>query len=309
MTEEAVVFGESASLVGVITERRSKQRRHAKTAVILLNPGIVHRVGAGRIYVKVARALASIGFISLRFDFSGIGDSPVRHDNLQFDKSAVAEARNAMDFLAETNGIEHFILLGGCSGAKVAFDVACSDARVIGALLINFPSVEDEDEVGSTHRGAFAYYRRYAIVDLRSWWRLVSGKARYGQLLSALWHETKMRISPKESVSQEAIEFRSHLSALVDRNTSLNFICSDGDHRLGDLKKAAGQTLRQLCAEGKIKLDIIKRSDHTFSSLSDQNQLIQVLLKRADEMTENRNQVAKASTLAAALRVLPELQS
>ena len=143
MKEEAIAFGSHASLVGIITPADKTEAKDMNTAVVLLNAGIVHRVGAGRVYVKLARALASDGFLTLRFDFSGIGDSAIRNDNLIFAKSAVAETREAMDFLSATKGVEHFILLGGCSGARIAFNTAYCDPRIIGALLINFPFEDD----------------------------------------------------------------------------------------------------------------------------------------------------------------------
>lgn len=311
MKEEAVIFGEAASLVGIVTPRSSQATSHARTAVILLNPGIVHRVGAGRIYVKVARALASIGFTALRFDFSGIGDSPVREDSLQFSKSAVAETRNAMDFLAQTRGIEHFILLGGCSGANVAFDTACCDSRVTGAVLINFPSLEDEQEIGSiesSERGAFVYYRKYALFDWRSWSRFVTGKAHYGQLCKVLWCELTRRMNLKENISKNAVQFRLHLSALVERNVQLIFVCSEADHRLDDLKEAGGNLLKQMCAKRRVTLDVIRRSDHTFSSLSDQKRLMQVLLKRADAMMHDNREASRLPSVAATSKVLPQCQ-
>jgi len=311
LKEEAGIFGESVSLVGIVTPPATAETEAARTGVILLNPGIVHRVGAGRIYVKVARALAPIGFTSLRFDFSGIGDSPVRPDNLQFSKSAVAETRSAMDFLAQTRGIEQFILLGGCSGAKVAFDTACCDTRVLGALLINFPATEDENENAEQNgqRAAFAYYRRFAVFDLRSWGRLLTGKARYGHLVSTLWRGIKQRVCANETNSKQAEQFRLHLRALVNRRVQVTFICSEGDHRLDDLKQTGGRLLKQLSAERRIALDIIRRSDHTFSSLSDQRRLMHVLLRRAKAMVQSTVELRKASSVAATSSVLPQLQS
>src|SRR3989442_13379966 len=98
MREQAVLFGEVKSLIGILTDPPMRNGNRPKPAVILLNPGIVHRVAPGRIYVRMARALAAMGFVVLRFDFSGIGDSAVRHDNLPFDKSAVRETQDAMHF-------------------------------------------------------------------------------------------------------------------------------------------------------------------------------------------------------------------
>jgi pimeloyl-ACP methyl ester carboxylesterase len=227
----------------------------------------------------------------MRFDFSGIGDSAVRRDNLQFEKSAVTEAREAMDFLAETRGVDHFVLLGGCSGAKIALDTACCDARVIGVLLINFPSTKDEDPAANPeviHRGASFYYRKYALFNFTSWCRLITGKANYGKLCRALWFEIKRRLAVRENISVQAQQFQASLRRLANRGVQATFLCSEGDPRLEDLRVAGGKELRRLWSEHKIALEIIRRSDHTFSSLQDQNQLMSVLLKRADAMVPNK---------------------
>ncbi|MFL6439681.1 MAG: alpha/beta fold hydrolase [Terriglobales bacterium] len=289
MKEEAVSFGNLGSLVGIVTPPIQKDSIHAKTAVLFLNAGIVHRVGAGRVYVKVARALASLGFLTLRFDLSGIGDSPVRSDDLSFEKSAIAETQNAMDFLERTKGIGSFILLGGCSGARIAFNTASCDARVIGALFINFPSREEDDAAESpdaAHRSAFFYYRKAALFSLNSWWRLASGQANYIQLVRALWFAMQRQIAAEEKACPQVRQFRSDLEALIDRHVHLAFICSEGDHRLDDLRAAGGKELRRLCRDGKLALEIVKRSDHTFSSLHDQEQLLKVILKRASTMLQ-----------------------
>src|SRR5260370_8253022 len=115
MREEVAFFGEVKSLIGIVTDPPSRNGNHYKPAIILLNPGIVHRVAPGRIYVRIARALAAMGFVVLRFDFSGIGDSPMRYDNLPFDKSTVRETQDAIHFLRTTRRPEPFIFISHSS--------------------------------------------------------------------------------------------------------------------------------------------------------------------------------------------------
>lgn len=316
MREEAINFGEFKSLVGIVANPAGQNKKHIKTAVVLLNPGIVHRVGPGRVYVKIARALASLGFVTLRFDFSGIGDSTVRHDNLRFEKSAINETRDAMDYLAKTRGIEYFILLGGCSGAEVSFETARCDTRVIGALLINFPITREEDGAANRnliHQGAAYYYRKYALFSLRSWFNLVAGRANYRQIALSLWFEIKRWLTSRKSTFREATEFELHLRRLADRGVRLTFLCSEGDPRLEDLREAGGLGLKELCARRSIALEIIARSDHTFSSLQDQEQLMKVLLERADVIGPEEKEPANAfqvSPVAEAPKVLfHQLQS
>ena len=90
MKEEAVVFGATSSLVGVVTDPVVGARdKEDLPAIILLNAGIAHRVAPHRLYVNMARRFADMGFTVLRFDFSGVGDSPLRQDNLPRARSSI----------------------------------------------------------------------------------------------------------------------------------------------------------------------------------------------------------------------------
>jgi pimeloyl-ACP methyl ester carboxylesterase len=137
MKEKAVQFGTSCVLTGIRTEPDADARRAGAPGVIMLNSGILHRVGACRLHVHLARALADAGFHTLRFDFSGIGDSEARKDTLSFEESAPLEVMEAMDYLGKTAGVENFVLVGLCSGADVAFHAAVRDERVVGLCQLD----------------------------------------------------------------------------------------------------------------------------------------------------------------------------
>jgi alpha/beta superfamily hydrolase len=288
MREEAVQFGETGALVGIVTS--APQGSHDKPAVILLNPGIVHRVGPGRIYVKIARDLATKGFTALRFDFSGIGDSTARLDNLCFARSSVDETCAAMDFLQRTRGIHRFILLGGCSGAVVSLETARIDRRTIGAVLINFPARAEEEEETS-HRSDGHYYWNFALLNLKSWRKLLTGQSDYRKIGRALVQGMKRKFIDGSRVSNPDQRFQATLKELADRGVQLTFICAKGDLLLRDLREAGGNDLKRLCTQGKVACEVIPRSDHTFSSLYDQERLVDVILKRANAAALMKQQV------------------
>jgi pimeloyl-ACP methyl ester carboxylesterase len=285
MREEAVFFEEVQSLIGIVTDPLSRNGNHPKSAVILLNPGIVHRVAPGRIYVKMARALAAMGFMVLRFDFSGIGDSPVRYDNLPFDKSAVRETQDAMHFLQTTRGIDRFILLGGCSGARVALQTACCDSRVVGAFLINLQMSDDDDQSSDQiGRTAAFYYWNFARFDLKSWSRLLTGKTDYRKILRALGFRARKQLLSGRKMSPES-QLAVNLRMLAERGVCVTFVYAESDPRLDDLREGLGRELRQLRALAKVRVEIIPRSDHTFSSLHDQDNLLKKICELTDAIT------------------------
>ncbi|PYY19983.1 MAG: hypothetical protein DMG60_02065 [Acidobacteria bacterium] len=287
MREQPLLFGEMKSLIGILADSPRTHPGPPRPAVILLNPGIVHRVGPGRIYVKIARILAETGFTVLRFDFSGIGDSAVRQDSLPFEKSAVSEAQEAMDFLQRAHNIDRFILMGGCSGAVISLEAALNDPRVIGAVLINFPFTQDQDENAPdlALRRAAHYYRNFALVNPRSWQKLCTGKANYRFLLRVMCSEVKRRVSFGPGASPESPLLHS-LRCLADRGVRVTLVCSEGDPSLEELHDTVGKYLRQLSHCGSIAVSIVRRSDHTFTSLYDQEQLLELILERVQTMAQ-----------------------
>ena len=75
MRETILEFGPHRRLVGVLTRPESAERAGGDVAVVITNSGIIHRVGANRVHVRLARALAAAGVPCLRYDLPGIGDS------------------------------------------------------------------------------------------------------------------------------------------------------------------------------------------------------------------------------------------
>jgi alpha-beta hydrolase superfamily lysophospholipase len=166
MKEEILLFGRKKSLVGIVTGPGEK--RDSRPGIILLNAGLIHRVGPNRLYVAIARKLAALGFVVLRFDFSGAGDSRAREDHLPIEQSVVDEVQEAMKALNQVWGIEQFVLIGHCSGAGISFKVACEDPRVVGTILINPQGGDEEWEAYDRNRKQAQYYTNYYTQALFS---------------------------------------------------------------------------------------------------------------------------------------------
>jgi dienelactone hydrolase len=134
MSEEPVLFGAEGDVVGILTRPAAAQPDHP--TIVLLNAGVIHRVGPHRLHVTLARRLAANGFAAFRIDLSGIGDSPLRAA-LPFREQAVVDTRAAMDKVGELTGCRRFILFGLCSGADNAIAAALADERVAAVVLLD----------------------------------------------------------------------------------------------------------------------------------------------------------------------------
>jgi pimeloyl-ACP methyl ester carboxylesterase len=129
MRERVIRIGQSVPLVGIMSE--PDQPAQGRTAMLLMNSGVMHRVGACRLSVLIARAVCEqLAIPAVRFDFSGVGDSEPRQQVDDFESAGEQEVREVMDYLSETRGINQFILYGLCSGAHVACRVGVVDPRV-----------------------------------------------------------------------------------------------------------------------------------------------------------------------------------
>ena len=134
MNEVALQLGPDRNLVAMLTPAEGSAR---PVGVLVLNAGVIHRIGPHRTSVKIARSLAAQGWPSVRFDISGIGDSRAPRDAAEFRVQAVADIRAVMDHLEQELGIGSFALFGICAGAVNAHASALADPRVVGAFMID----------------------------------------------------------------------------------------------------------------------------------------------------------------------------
>lgn len=138
MRERVISIGQANPLVGILSQPEAAALSNPAVAVILLNSGVIHRVGSCRLSVTLARAIVeTAGIATLRFDFSGIGDSEARRNTLTAAEAAVDEVLEAMDYLAREKNIKQFILYGLCSGAYASYRTALRDPRIIGIAQLD----------------------------------------------------------------------------------------------------------------------------------------------------------------------------
>lgn len=167
MKERPVLFGRNRNLVGVITE--PTDRSVVGPAVLILNAGIIHRVGPNRLYVHTARSLAGAGYRVLRFDLSGIGDSARAAEEGTLKDIVPRDIEDAVDLVTQDDPEGGVVLMGLCSGADNSFYVAAGDPRVRGLVLID-PTIPRT-------RGFHRRRTLRRLGSLRSWWNVLSGRS------------------------------------------------------------------------------------------------------------------------------------
>jgi pimeloyl-ACP methyl ester carboxylesterase len=284
--EKAVRCGRSTPLAGVLSEPVRAAGDAIRPGVLLLNSGILHRVGACRQNVRIARRLAAAGCPVLRFDYSGIGDSEVRRDHLSFEESAVVETVEAMNYLASVSDSREFVLLGLCSGADMAFETAKADARVVGLGLID----------PWAYRTPRYYVHHYAprLLRLQSWKNAIRRQLFQRGAPSAfpsigdpeiegLELPTYVReFPPREQASKD-------LEMLIARDVQMCCVFSDGQEDHYNYQGQFEDAFRGIGIGGHLTEVHVPGSDHIFTDLDHQKLLLDTLARWIEQCWPTRS--------------------
>ena len=97
-----------------------------------LHGGTMHN----KVVFRAARALNEAGFVSLRINFRGVGQSTGTHDHARGEQD---DARTALDYLAAQYTAAPLLLAGFSFGARVGLEAGMRDARVRALIGIGTP--------------------------------------------------------------------------------------------------------------------------------------------------------------------------
>jgi pimeloyl-ACP methyl ester carboxylesterase len=268
--DEVLRLGPEGQLVGILSHPDGgKARTIPLPAVIVLNAGVLHRVGPHRLHVALTRRLARRGFASVRMDLGGIGDSVASSDAPTFRESAVADTRAAMTSLGEALGAHRFVIFGVCAGADNAIATALADERVGGIVLV-------DAAVYATPRSMARELRRQlglpggAPQALRWAARLTRNRLRRD--LARVRRGLRAEPPTEGRENPPLAAFRSQLRTLADRGVRVLSIYA-GIH--GENYNHDDQ-LYELFPElrGRIDRAYFPEANHTFTQLADQAALI-----------------------------------
>ena len=258
MKERVIAVSENTSrdktsLVGVLCEPETLDKK--KPAVLILNSGIMHRIGTCRLSVKLSRALAESGIASVRFDYSGVGDSDPRRGGMSFLESAPLETVEVMDYIQKHRGINKFILYGLCSGADAAYETALVDKRVIGICQID----------GYCYRTLGWYINHYLprSCKLDVWLRYFKRK------LSDSSHKSIDDIDPeyieRASYIREfppKLEITNGLQQLVDDKVAMYCLFTDGQSSLINDASQFKKSFRKVNFGKYLTVDYMPEAEH-----------------------------------------------
>lgn len=247
IVEEPLQIGPGEGLSAMLT--RPREVDTSRPVFVLLNAGLLHRVGPFRLHVVLARRLARSGFPTLRLDLSGIGYTPKR-PGPQRVESALEDLDTVFDWLKTACALERPVLLGSCSGADLAHRIAVADERVKGAVFLDGYAYRNS-------RSALNYYStRVHRPDMWRKWidtRLGKGEeAEEGDDEDEFWDD---EFPPLE-------QFRSDLGELLARSMPLLYAYT------GSVREYTYEDqFFDVCPEareGPVTVRFAPRADHTY---------------------------------------------
>jgi hypothetical protein len=273
--ERPVFFGPEAELFGIVTEpRRGEIRRRG---VILVNAAADNHIGAARLYVSLARRWAQRGYVVLRMDFAGIGDSATRSNRPNddvFPPTALDDMRMAIDLMRNRYCVGEVTLAGLCSGGYHALRAAVAALPVNRILLVNpqnffwreGDSLQNLQLYEVVHNPGLYKQRMFSFA---AWGRLISGQVNVWRI--AKIYAQRPILALESSLRNLARRLRIHLpndlgwelQEVAARGIQTTMVFARGEPGLELLRIQGGAVVQHL--GDKCRVHILDAGDHTFS--------------------------------------------
>jgi len=275
LTERPVLFGRGAVLFGIVTAPCECEK--PRGAVILLNAGADHHIGANRMYVSLARRWARRGYVVLRMDLAGLGDSGTRHeqaDNEVFPSTALEDIRAAVDFIRSRYSVDDVTLGGLCSGAYHSLRAAVSAVPINRILMVNPQNFFWKQGTGikEMHLAEVVYSADTYLdsaLSAASWKKLLKGEVNVWRIVKIYTHrfclalESTIRDTARRLRIRLPRDLGWELEEIVARGVRVVMVFSRGDIGVDLLKLQAGSSLSRLSE--RLRVHIVDRADHNFS--------------------------------------------
>ena len=264
VTERPVQVGRDRHLSGVVTLPATGAA--TGIGVVLMNAGVIHRVGPHRFNVKLARRLAQRGHAVIRLDLTGLGDSGVPSRGLPYEAQSVADLQAAMDSLSAIAGVKSFVVAGICSGARNAWATALADERVHGAWMM-------DGFFMPTWKTPVHYWSRRVAYE-RPWPFAKRFVSRMVRQVGARLKPAPAHILPApRDVTAVRRRFIEELSRLATRGVRTCFVFSGSNLREYSYEAQLEDVIRGKVPQHGVDVQFMPSVDHTLTTLDGQQRV------------------------------------
>jgi pimeloyl-ACP methyl ester carboxylesterase len=275
MKERICQFGPLHNLTGILTEPTPEEVRHDCPAVLMLNAGLLHRVGPHRMSVELAHRLADRGFRGLRFDLGGLGDSESPGEATSDENPALADIKEAIDFLGSKYGIQRFVLFGLCSGADNSYAAAIRDPRVVGTILL--------DGFGFWTIKSYIVHYFPRVLQPKVWINLM--RRRFSPSGRQFEKDALLRQQQLRRPFGTRLEVQRALESLLNRGTQMLCIYTGAAEKYYNYAGQFFDTFKGLKPQGKIEVEYYPNADHTYTFAEDRDRMFERVIRWLDSRT------------------------
>ncbi|MFC0335074.1 alpha/beta hydrolase family protein [Paenibacillus sepulcri] len=244
---------------------REGSRAADKFPLIIICHGFIgNRMGTDRLFVEAAERLTNNGYLVLRFDYGGCGESTGDYGSGGLE-DMIEQTRTVIDYgyCLDLVDPDRIILLGHSLGGAVAVLTAARDPRVKSLVLwagVAHPFMDIRNIVGT---------RTIEEIEL-------SGKSDY------MHYELTKHFTDSLAQFQPLTELRSfNGDVLVVHGTADEVVPVDYCFLY--------QKMFWLRKEGSCDKEVILQADHTFSSRAAREQLFDITFRWIDVLGKRRN--------------------
>jgi dienelactone hydrolase len=285
--ERPIRFGTDGVLFGIVTEPRAGEI--PQRAIILVNAGADSHVCVGGMYVALARSWARRGYMVLRMDFAGLGDSntrPGRPDNEVYPPAAIDDIRAAVELLRGRYRVGDVALVGLCSGAYHTLQAAIEHVDLNRIVLMNpelffwrhGTRLEDIHLAEVVNAGG-SYGGR--VRSFEHWKKLLTGRADIRRIALLQLRRLLLKLGTKARNVARYLHIRLpndlgwELEQIARRGIAIDIIFARGEPGIELLRMQGGSSVRRL--GDRCRVHLIDGADHTFSRRASRAKLDEVL--------------------------------
>lgn len=267
MKESVLGFDcEGERLVGILADPEGAP---ADVGVIIIVGGPQYRAGSHRQFTLLARHLASNGVATLRFDYRSMGDSTGDTRDFLGVDADIGVAIDAL--LAARPALKRVVLWGLCDAASAALMYLDSkqDPRVAGLAMAN-PWARSAATLAQTHVKHY-YWKR--LRQREFWLKLLRG----GVGLKALnTLGSNLKLARGAGKANDSRSFQDRMaSGLRKFKGPVLLVLSGDDYTAKEFEEHARSSAawQPLLTRPTLQRHDMPGADHTFSSLSEQDDL------------------------------------
>jgi pimeloyl-ACP methyl ester carboxylesterase len=278
----------AAGIFAIVTDE--PEQVHGAT-VVLLNAGVIPHTGPARLWVTLARQLATRGVRVVRLDLSGVGESPAREGQTPHLAHPI-EAMDDLSMVLDGLGVdaEDAVIAGLCSGAYHAIEAGLR-MPLRGVCAINPILSFDPPEVKAGEKLA---RERQAVAPFNGpikRLRRISGLAAWGEhrappMLWWLLDKTGVQAHPGHGFEE-----------LARRGIPVALLCGEVEAR--PFLRRARWSFEALLRSGALTWDLLRHDDHNLFGADAREHAHGLILDRLTDLATTRTDVSVSASRAA----------